>query len=66
MNLIGLKLTRDSVFLWLGIIGGIVLYLGNLPPPIQWTWAQWMSTLGAAISIIAAKLQTSPLVGDKK
>lgn len=57
--------TRDSVLWWLLIVGSVLTYLSNAPAPSTWTWAQWMQALSAVVGIIAAKLATSPLKGDK-
>lgn len=65
MKIFGFTLTRDSLLLWLGILGAAVLYLGNMPAPTQWTWAQWMQTIAAIIGVICGKLATSPLLGKE-
>lgn len=58
-----MKLTRDSALLWIGIIGGIVIYLTGTKPVWEWGYYEWLSAVGYAVSVIAAKLGTSPLPG---
>lgn len=58
-----MKLTRDSAVWWLLIVGAVVTYLSQMPPPVDWTWAQWMQSIAALVGIIAGKLATSPLRG---
>jgi hypothetical protein len=54
---------RDSVLWWLVIIGALATYLAAMPPPLTWTWAQWMATLAAVVSTVAGKMGSSPLAG---
>lgn len=58
-------LTRDSLLLWLGILAGVMMYLGNMPVPTQWTTMQWVQAFGGVLAVLCAKLATSPLIGEK-
>ena len=58
-------LTRDSLVLWLGIVSGLVLYCASNKPPWEWDWYGWLAFVGYVISVVSAKLGTSPLAGDK-
>ena len=53
--------SRDSMFWGLIIIGAVATYLSAMPPPLTWTWAQWMATIAATTGIVAAKMGSSPL-----
>lgn len=59
-----MRLTRDSVILWWGLISGIVTALaanaGVFPPE----WQSWISTVGALVASISGWLKTSPLLGE--
>jgi hypothetical protein len=57
-------LTRDSIFWWLGIIGAVLVYLGNADSPATWSWNDWMQTLAFVVATISGKLATSPLKGS--
>ena len=59
-------MTRDSMYLTLIAIAAAGAYLASMPPPIEWTWAQWCQTIAAGAMWAAAKLSTSPLKGEKK
>lgn len=54
---------RDSMLWWLIIVGSLATYLAAMPPPLTWTWAQWMATLAAVVSTVAGKMGSSPLTG---
>lgn len=56
-------LTRDSWVLVLIIIGAVAGYLVTLPPPVDWSWAQWMNCVVFVSGLIAAKLSGSGLAG---
>ena len=59
-----MRLTRDSVILWWGLISGIVLALaanaGAFPPK----WQSYLSTAGAVVAAVSGWLKTSPLLGE--
>ena len=61
-------MTRDSIVLWLGIIGGIlgvlVAQLDALPvsPEIK----SWITIIASLLAAISGKLATSPLPGAPK
>lgn len=57
-------LNRDSVMLWVGAIGALVLYLQNADgTPIQWDYNQWLQFVAFVVAFISGKLATSPLKG---
>lgn len=62
-NLSPMGLTRDSLILYLPLLGAAFAYLAVMPPPTQWTYAQWIQTGAASIAAITAWLKTSPLIG---
>lgn len=61
-------MNRDSVLLWLGIIGGIlgvlVAQLDALPfsPEVK----TWITILASLLATVSGKLATSPLPGAPK
>lgn len=59
-----LNFNRDSIGWWIVIIGAAATYLATMPPPMAWTWAQWMQTIAAMAATIAGKMATSPLPGN--
>lgn len=58
-------ITRDSWVLVLVIVGSIAGYFATLPNPLTWEWAQWMNCVVFVSGLIAAKLSTSQLAGEK-
>jgi len=58
-------ITRDSWILVLVIVGSIAGYFATLPNPLLWEWAQWMNFVVFVSGLIAAKLSTSQLAGEK-
>lgn len=58
-------LNRDSLLWWIVIVGAAATYLGSMPEPWLWTWAQWMQTVAALTAVVAGKLATSPLPAGK-
>lgn len=56
-------IARDSALLWIGIIGGIVIYLTGTKPVWEWGYYEWLAAVGYAVSVISAKLGNSPLPG---
>lgn len=58
-------ITRDSWILVLVIVGSVAGYFATLPNPLLWEWAQWMNFVVFVSGLIAAKLSTSQLAGDK-
>lgn len=53
--------TRDSVVWWLAVLGAIMTYLIASPPPVDWTYHDWLRSLAMVVSTLAGKLATSPL-----
>ena len=58
-------ITRDSWILVLVIVGSVAGYFATLPNPLLWEWAQWMNFVVFVSGLIAAKLSTSQLAGEK-
>lgn len=56
-------MTRGSWVLTFIMVAAAAAYLATMPPPMAWTWAQWMQTVAALAGAIAAKLGNSPLRG---
>lgn len=61
-----MKLSRDSILLWLPVVGALITYLLAAKPPAQWDYYAWLQFVAAVIAVAATKLQTSPLKGDKE
>lgn len=53
-------LARDSAIWWLGIFGGLIVYLNGQTSPTEWGYYQWLSAVGYVISVVSAKLSTAP------
>ncbi len=60
-----MKLTRDSILLWVGIVGLLLGYLSVNQPPTEWTYQDWIQFGIAITGWIIGKLQSSPLPGNK-
>lgn len=58
--------TRDSIVWWLGIVGGLIVYLAAAAPPTQWDYYAWLQFAGVVIATVSGKLATSPLAGAPK
>lgn len=56
-------MTRDSWVWWLGISAAVLTYLGAAPPPVTWTYPEWIQALAFVVATVSAKLATSPLRG---
>lgn len=59
-----MRLTRDSIVWWLGIIAAALTYLLAADPPTQWTYHEWLQAAAAVVATISGKLATSPLKGE--
>jgi hypothetical protein len=61
-----MKLTRDSVILWVGWLGGMAAlataYVGMFPPE----WRENIMLYSGLVSSVCGWLKTSPLLGEKK
>lgn len=54
--------TRDSMVWIVTFIGSMIGYLISVKtPPTQWDYNQWLQVMFAALGIISAKFQGSPL-----
>ena len=58
-----MKLTRDSLLWSFLILGAVFAYLGTMPPPWEWTYAQWIQSLAAVVATISGILRNSWLKG---
>lgn len=58
-------MTRDSIVLWIGIIGGILGVLAAQADAFPPQWKSWITIAAALVSAISGKLATSPLPGGK-
>lgn len=58
-------MTRDSLILILGMLGGLVLYLAGNKPPWEWDYYSWLAFIGYAITGVSGWLTSSPLAGTK-
>jgi hypothetical protein len=64
-----MKLTRDDLRLWAGIIGGVVVGVSahfDLFPWIPKDVQNWLELAAFAISVVSGKLAVSPLPADPK
>lgn len=59
-----MKLTRDSLVLWFGLIGGVITALaanaGVFPPE----WQGYIQVAGTIVAAVSGWLKTSPLRGE--
>lgn len=56
---------RDSMVLWVGALGALVLYLQNAEgPPLAWGYSEWLQFAAFVLAFISGKLATSPLPGQ--
>ena len=59
-----MKLTRDSLMLSVVAIGAAAGFLATMPPPTEWSYAQWMQIIAGAALWLSGKLATSWLKGE--
>ena len=61
-----MKLTRDSVVWWIGMVGGILgvaaANIGLFPE----RWRGYIIGASSILAVISGKLATSPLPGEKE
>lgn len=58
-------INRDSMVLWVGAVGALVLYLQSAEgPPTTWGYNQWLQFVAFVAAFISGKLGTSPLKGE--
>jgi len=61
-----MKLTRDSMVLWLGLAIAVVGYLSTAAqPPTAWGYMEWLQAAAFVLAWVSGKLATSPLSGTK-
>ena len=58
--------TRDSFVWWLGILGGVVVYLAAASPVPEWDYYAWLQFVAFVVATVSGKLATSPLAGNPK
>jgi type IV secretory pathway VirB2 component (pilin) len=56
-----MTITRDSVVLWLGIVGGVLTALAAQADMFPATWKPWITMVATIIAVVSGKLATSPL-----
>lgn len=62
-----MKLTRDSVLLWLLALAALAAYLKSVGvPPTQWDWQQWTEFASAVAMWGVGKLQVSGLPSSRE
>jgi hypothetical protein len=59
-----MRISRDSIILWLPIAGALVTYLLSAEPLPLWGYYEWLQFIAAVIATASAKLMTSPLKGE--
>jgi ABC-type xylose transport system permease subunit len=59
-------MNRDSVSLWIGLIGGIVGVIAAQADAFPVEWKPYITILASIIAGISGKLATSPLPGAPK
>lgn len=59
-----MKLSRDSLLLWIPVLGALIAYLLSAPPPTEWGYTQWLQFAAAVVATASAKLMRSPLKGE--
>jgi ABC-type xylose transport system permease subunit len=59
-------MTRDSVSLWVGLIGGIVGVIAAQAEAFPPEWKPYITVLASIVAAISGKLATSPLPGAPK
>lgn len=62
-----MRLTRDSIFWWISMIGAVCVGLStsfNLFPWIDPTWQHGISLVAFIYGIVSGKMATSPLKGE--
>lgn len=59
-------MTRDSMSLWIGLIGGIMAVIAAQIDIFPVEWRPYITILASIIAGISGKLATSPLPGAPK
>lgn len=59
-----MRITRDSFVLVLTTVGSYLGFLLYQPPPVEWTYHQWIQAGIVLLGMITAQLSTSPLKGE--
>lgn len=64
-----MKLTRDSIVWWIGIILAIVSAAAanlNLLPVVLKPYSEWITFISVIIGSVSGKMATSPLKGENE
>lgn len=57
-------MNRDSITLWIGAAGALILYLQNAGgSPSTWSYNDWLAFAAFVLAFVSGKLGTSPLPG---
>ena len=56
-----MRITRDSLVLWLGIIGGVLTALAAQAEMFPARWRPWITMAAMILAVVSGKLATSPL-----
>jgi len=59
-----MRLTRDSLSLWLASVIAVLGYLAASKPPTEWSYAEWIQAMTFVMVWISGKLAASPLRGE--
>ena len=60
-----MKITRDSLLLYVGLAVAVVGYLTTAAkPPTTWGYMEWLQAASFILAWIMGKLGTSPLSGN--
>jgi len=59
-------LSRESLLLWIPVVGALITYLLASPPPMEWSYYEWLKFVAAVLSTASAKFMVSPLPGKKE
>ena len=61
-----MKLTRDSLILWFGLIGGVITAIAANAGVFPAEWQGYIQTAATVVAAISGWLKTSPLPGAPK
>ena len=60
-----MKITRDSLVLWVGLVSGVVAAIAANAGAFPANWTPTISTIGSIVAAISGWLKTSPLKGER-